>query len=80
MGICLDTEPRPGSQTAFEERHKGARHEDGDEDDEEEEEEEEEQPEPRFMGRGGARPGVNPAIKFEPPTVPVIFVDLVVEK
>jgi hypothetical protein len=67
-------EPRPGSQTAFEEHRGGARHEDGDEDDEEEEEEEEEHPEPRFIGRGITRPGINANVKFEPPTVPVIFV------
>ncbi|XP_059471131.1 adenylate kinase isoenzyme 5 [Neocloeon triangulifer] len=62
MGICLDTEPRPGSETSFEERRKGFAEED------------EEEEEPRFVSRRAIRQGPNTAVKFEPPNVPVIFI------
>ncbi|CAB3371923.1 Hypothetical predicted protein [Cloeon dipterum] len=62
MGICLDTEPRPGSETSFEERRRGMAEEDEEED------------EPRFISRRTIRQGPNTAIKFEPPSVPVIFI------
>lgn len=59
------TEPRPGSETSFEERRRGLQ-DPNDEDDDEEE--------PRFLSRRGIRQGPTTAVKFEPPNVPVIFI------
>jgi len=59
------SEPRPGSETSYEERRRGLQ--DPNDDDEDEEE-------PRFLSRRGIRQGPTTAVKFEPPNVPVIFI------